>query len=171
VLGPEKWITGTFHPYFKQPGPRSARSTRGPAEGAGDARLRVDRHCRNAARSPGFVESQKIERVLFPGLPSHPQYALAQKQMGGSATSSPYTVAGGKEGAFRFLDALRLVDPLEHLGDAKSLITHPGRTTHSRLTPASAPSSGSTRGWSRISVGLGGCRRCRRGLETALQAV
>jgi O-succinylhomoserine sulfhydrylase len=173
VLGPEKWITGTFHPYFKHTGPSlSPFNAWVLLKGLETLDLRVDRHCRNAAEVAGFLSShKKIERVLFPGLPSHPQYALAQKQMGGSGNLVSFTVAGGKEGAFRFLDALRLVDLSNNLGDAKSLITHPGTTTHSRLTPAERAELGIDEGLVRISVGLEDVADVVEDLETALEAV
>jgi len=133
--------------------------------------LRVDRHCRNAARSPGSCRiTRRIERVLFPGLPSHPQYARRRSRWAGSGNLVSFTVAGGKEGAFRFLDALRLVDLSNNLGDAKSLITHP------RYDDAFAPHSGRARR-ARIDEGLCDSGRARdvadvvEDLETALQAV
>jgi cystathionine beta-lyase/cystathionine gamma-synthase len=83
-----------------------------------------------------YLESHpKISRVLYPGLPSHPQHELARQQMTQGGGLVCFDVAGDKEGCFRFMDALRLVDISNNLGDSKSLVTHPATTTHSRLKP------------------------------------
>jgi O-succinylhomoserine sulfhydrylase len=172
VLGSEKWIRDTFHPYFKHTGPSlSPFNAWVLVKGLETLDLRVERHCRNAAEVAGFLARHKaVERVLFPGLPSHPQYALAQKQMGGSGNLIAFTVAGGKAGAFRFLDALELVDLSNNLGDAKSLITHPGTTTHSRLTAAERADLGIDEGLVRISVGLEDVADIIEDLDAALKA-
>jgi O-succinylhomoserine sulfhydrylase len=172
VLGSEKWIRDTFHPYFKHTGPSlSPFNAWVLVKGLETLDLRVERHCRNAAEVAGFLARHKaVERVLFPGLPSHPQHALAQKQMGGSGNLIAFTVAGGKAGAFRFLDALELVDLSNNLGDAKSLITHPGTTTHSRLTAAERAELGIDEGLVRISVGLEDVADIIEDLDAALKA-
>ena len=98
--------------------------------------LRVERQCCTAAAIAHYLEGHpKISRVLYPGLPSHPQYDLAQRQMKQGGSLVCFDVAGGKEACFRFLDALQLVDISNNLGDSKSLVTHPATTTHSRLKP------------------------------------
>ena len=98
--------------------------------------LRVERQCRTAAAIAHFLEAHpKVGRVIYPGLPSHPQYELAQRQMTAGGSLVSFDVAGDKEGCFRFLNALRLVDISNNLGDSKSLVTHPATTTHSRLKP------------------------------------
>jgi O-succinylhomoserine sulfhydrylase len=90
--------------------------------------------------------------------------------MGGSGNLIAFTVAGGKAGAFRFLDALELVDLSNNLGDAKSLITHPGTTTHSRLTAAERADLGIDEGLVRISVGLEDVADIIEDLDAALKA-
>ena len=76
-----------------------------------------------------------VTRVLYPGLASHPQAELVKRQMEGGSTLVAFEVAGGKAQAFRAMNALRLIDISNNLGDAKSLITHPATTTHQRLKP------------------------------------
>ena len=97
--------------------------------------LRVERHCRNALELARFLEGcQGVTRVLYPNLDSHPQAALARRQMRGGSSLIAFEVEGGKARAFRFLNALGLVDIANNLGDSKSLITHPATTTHQRLS-------------------------------------
>jgi O-succinylhomoserine sulfhydrylase len=117
--------------------------------------LRVERQCRTAENIARFLETHpKITRVLYPGLPSHPQHELAKRQMklGGSVVCCD--IAGDKAACFRFLDALRLVDISNNLGDSKSLVTHPATTTHSRLKPEERAALGIGDGLVRLSAGL-----------------
>ena len=117
--------------------------------------LRVRRHCANARAVANFLGGQEgIERVLHPGLPTHPQFALAAAQMGEGGGIVSFELAGGKERAFRFLNALRLIDISNNLGDAKSLITHPATTTHQRLGAEERARMGVTDSLVRLSVGL-----------------
>jgi O-succinylhomoserine sulfhydrylase len=117
--------------------------------------LRLARHAENSIAVARFLERrQRVERVLFPGLPSHPQHALAKRQMTGYGSVVAFEVPGGKAAAFRVLDALRLIDISNNLGDAKSLITHPATTTHQRLKPEEREALGITDGLVRLSVGL-----------------
>ncbi|HUI34160.1 MAG TPA: O-succinylhomoserine sulfhydrylase [Stellaceae bacterium] len=117
--------------------------------------LRVERQCRTAENIARFLEAHpKITRVLYPGLPSHPQHELAKRQMklGGSVVCCD--IAGDKAACFRFLDALRLVDISNNLGDSKSLVTHPATTTHSKLKPEERAALGIGDSLVRISAGL-----------------
>jgi cystathionine beta-lyase/cystathionine gamma-synthase len=119
--------------------------------------LRVERQCRTAEGIARFLEGHpKVTRVLYPGLPSHPQYELARRQMSAGGTVVAFDIGGDKPGdkeaCFRFLDALQLVDISNNLGDSKSLITHPATTTHSRLKPEERRRSASATRWC-------GCRR------------
>ena len=117
--------------------------------------LRMAAHCDNAVKIARYLEGRAgIRRVLHPSLESHPQRALAQRQMSGGGSIVAIELAGGKSTAFRFLNALRLVDISNNLGDAKSLITHPATTTHQRLTPEARAELGITDGLLRLSVGL-----------------
>jgi len=117
--------------------------------------LRVERQCRTAEAIARFLESHpKITRVVYPGLPSHPQHELAKRQMklGGSLVCCD--IAGDKDACFRFLDALRLVDISNNLGDSKSIVTHPATTTHSRLKPEDRAALGIGDSLVRLSAGL-----------------
>jgi O-succinylhomoserine sulfhydrylase len=117
--------------------------------------LRVRRHVENAAAVADFLASHKrVERVLFPGRRDHPQYDLAKKQMQGAGSLICFEIKGGKARAFRFLDALNLIDISNNLGDAKSLITHPATTTHQRLPADERARLGIGENLVRLSVGL-----------------
>jgi O-succinylhomoserine sulfhydrylase len=117
--------------------------------------LRVRAMCEHAAAvADALARLPKVARVLYPGRADHPQAELARRQMtlGGSLVS--FHLDGGKDLAFRFARALRLIDISNNLGDAKSLITHPATTTHFRLTPQARQELGITDGMMRLSVGL-----------------
>jgi O-succinylhomoserine sulfhydrylase len=117
--------------------------------------LRVRAMCEHAAAvADALARLPKVSRVLYPGRADHPQTDLARRQMtlGGSLVS--FHLDGGKDMAFRFANALRLIDISNNLGDAKSLITHPATTTHFRLTPDARKELGITDGMMRLSVGL-----------------
>lgn len=117
--------------------------------------LRVERQCRSAGRIAQFLESHPaITRVLYPGLESHPQHALAKAQMSDFGTVVSFEVAGGKVPAFALLDNLRIVDISNNLGDSKSLITHPATTTHRAMPEEDREKLGITEGFARISAGL-----------------
>ena len=117
--------------------------------------LRVRAMCEHAAAvADSIARLPKVTRVIYPGRADHPQAALARAQMslGGSLVS--FHLDGGKDLAFRFANALKLIDISNNLGDAKSLITHPATTTHFRLTPQARAELGITEGMMRLSVGL-----------------
>ena len=117
--------------------------------------VRMDRHCQNAMQLAGHLEShQDVIKVKYPFLPSHPQHALAKKQMrlGGGVVS--FEIKGGIDRGRNFLNALRMLSHSANLGDARSIATHPASTTHSRLTDSERTAVGITPGLIRISVGL-----------------
>lgn len=117
--------------------------------------IRMRAHCQNALRLAQWLESHpRVERVYYPGLPSHPQYELAQKQQkeGGGIVS--FVVKGGQQGAWNVIDQTRLLSITANLGDVKTTITHPATTTHGRLSPEERMEAGITDGLLRISVGL-----------------
>jgi len=118
--------------------------------------LRVGRQCENALTIATFLEGQSaIERVLYPGLKSHPQHNLAMTQMSGrGSTVVAFEVKGGKAEAFKTINALNIIDIANNLGDAKSLITHPATTTHQRLSDAERETMGIQPNLVRLSVGI-----------------
>ncbi|HVV27419.1 MAG TPA: O-succinylhomoserine sulfhydrylase [Rhizomicrobium sp.] len=133
--------------------------------------LRMKQHCENALRVADFLAGQgKVTRVLYPFRPDHPQHNLAQAQMDGGGGVVTFDIAGGKPAAFRFANALGLIDISNNLGDAKSLVTHPETTTHHKLTPEARAALGITAGTMRMSVGLEDADDLCEDLEQALKA-
>jgi len=117
--------------------------------------LRVRQNCQNALQIARFLEAQAtLDRVIYPGLESHPQHELCKRQMSGASTVVSFELTGGKETAFKFLNALEIIDLSNNLGDAKSLITHPQTTTHQRLSEDEREQLGIGGGLVRLSVGL-----------------
>jgi len=117
--------------------------------------LRVERHSRNAHQVAAFLNNHSsISKVLYPGLATHPDYALAQNQMRDGGTVVTFELDGGKEKAFQFLNALQIADISNNLGDSKSLVTHPATTTHQRLDEEERARLGISGGMVRLSVGL-----------------
>jgi O-succinylhomoserine sulfhydrylase len=115
----------------------------------------MDAHSRNALALAQWLEQQQgVERVYYPGLPSHPQHALALKQQKTGGAIVSFDVKGGKEAAWKLIDATKLISITANLGDAKSTITHPATTTHSRVTPEARAAAGIGDGLVRIAVGL-----------------
>lgn len=117
--------------------------------------MRVNRMCENAQAIAEFLETRKeIKSVKFPGLKSHPDYATVKKQMSGGGSTIGIEFVGKQKDAFAFMDALRIVDISNNLGDSKSLITHPSSTTHRRLAAEVQAEMGITPSVLRLSVGL-----------------
>ncbi len=117
--------------------------------------LRLERHCANALKVAEFLSRRSgVSNVLYPGLTAHPQYDLAMQQMRAGGTVVTFSIDGGKEAAFSFLNGLEIVDISNNLGDAKSLATHPSTTTHQRLSAAERALVGIGDGMVRMSVGL-----------------
>lgn len=156
VLGTEKFIRDELEPFLKHTGaalsPFNAwvmlkgletLDLRVRAQAAG-AKVVADA----AAGHPATV------RAIYPGRDDHPQRALVKAQMTGGGTVIALEVQGGEAGAFRFLDALKILLISNNLGDAKSLVTHPTTTTHQRLSEEQRLALGITPGLVRISVGL-----------------
>jgi O-succinylhomoserine sulfhydrylase len=117
--------------------------------------LRVRAMADSAARIAAALDGHPgVARVIYPHHPAHPQHALALRQMEAGGTMVTIEVAGGKDGAFRFLDALKVWTISNNLGDARSIATHPATTTHQRLPEAQKAMLGITPGLVRLSVGL-----------------
>jgi O-succinylhomoserine sulfhydrylase len=131
----------------------------------------VRRQTENAAAvADALAAHPKVKRLIYPGRPDHPQAELVRRQMKAGSTLIAFEVAGGKAGAFRFMNALRIVRISNNLGDAKSLITHPATTTHERFPPEVREAMGVTEGLVRLSVGLEHPKDLIRDLEGALAA-
>lgn len=117
--------------------------------------LRMEAHSRNALEMALWLEQQPgVNRVYYPGLPSHPQFALAKHQQKSGGGIVAFEVKGGQEAAWRVVDATRMVSITANLGDTKTTLTHPATTTHGRLSPEQRASAGISDGLLRIAIGL-----------------
>jgi cystathionine gamma-lyase len=133
--------------------------------------VRMERHCANASRIASYLEQHpKISRVLYPGLPSHPQHALAQRQMngryGGMVTA---VIKGGLPASRRFLERCKLFTLAESLGGVESLIEHPAIMTHASLPEDVRAGLGIDDGLVRLSVGIENVDDLLAELEEALK--
>jgi O-succinylhomoserine sulfhydrylase len=136
----------------------------------------LDLRCRAMAASAleiaqALEGDARLSRVVYPGLASHPQAALAAAQMGSGGTLIAFDIKGGKEAAFRFMNALEIIKISNNLGDAKTIATHPATTTHSRLPQDQKDALGITPGLIRLSVGLEDAGDLIAELQQALAAV
>ncbi len=135
-------------------------------------RLRMQAHCNSAQALAEWLEQQpQVEHVYYAGLPSHPQHALARTQQSAFGAVVSFEVRGGREQAWRFIDATRLLSITANLGDAKSTITHPATTTHGRLTSDARAAAGIRDNLIRVAVGLEDVADIRADLQRGLDAI
>jgi cystathionine gamma-lyase len=117
--------------------------------------VRMERHARNALAVARFLEGHpRVERVIYPGLPSHPQHALARRQMSGFGGMITFVLRGGLPAASAFLRAVRLFSCAESLGGVESLIEHPAIMTHASVPKETRERLGIADGLVRASVGI-----------------
>lgn len=156
VLGSAEFITEKLVPFHRHTGPAlSPFNAWVTLKGLETLDIRMERHCNNAEKVARCLEDHnKIASVIYPGLPSHPQYELAVKQMERGGNLIAFELKGGKDAAFAFMNKLKIVDISNNLGDSKSLITHPATTTHSNIEADERRKLGISDGMMRISIGL-----------------
>ena len=172
ILGDETFFADDLVPFIRTTGPvMSPFNAWVMLKGLETLELRTARMCETAERLAAFLEGHPaVEAVHYPGLPSHPQHALAARQMSRGGSVIAFELAGGWDAAFRFLDALELIDISNNLGDAKSLATHPASTTHQKIGADARATLGIGDGLVRLSVGLEAEEDLRADLEQALAA-
>jgi O-succinylhomoserine sulfhydrylase len=156
ILASRDFIDTHIHNFLRQTGPAmSPFNAWVMLKGVETLPLRVAQQMANATRIADCLSGKRgIARVLYPFRADHPQVELARRQMTGGGTLVTFDVAGGKAEAFRFANALEIINISNNLGDAKSLITHPATTTHQRLTPEQRAAIGVGDGMLRLSVGI-----------------
>jgi len=156
ILGSEELISGDVHTIIRQTGPSmSPFNAWVMLKGLETLSLRVEQMTRSAAKVADFLaDHPKIERLIYPGHASHPQYELAQRQMKAGSTLVAFEVKGGQEKAFAAADSLGIILTSNNLGDSKSIISHPATTTHARFTDEVREEAGIQRSLLRLSVGL-----------------
>jgi O-succinylhomoserine sulfhydrylase len=172
VLGAKSFIDETLFNFMKHTGPSmSPFNAWVLVKGLETLEFRVRQHAASADLVARFLDGQAgVSKVLYAGLESHPQYELASRQMGDGGTIVAFELEGGKARAFRFLNALKLIDISNNLGDSKSLITHPSTTTHARLSAAERAELDITDGLLRLSIGLEDAEDIKDDLAQALTA-
>ncbi|MEH6388619.1 MULTISPECIES: O-succinylhomoserine sulfhydrylase [Pseudomonas] len=135
-------------------------------------RLRMREHCANAQILAEWLEQQPaIQRVYYAGLVSHPQHELAKSQQSGFGAVVSFELEGGRDAAWRFIDATRMLSITANLGDSKTTITHPASTTHGRLAPDVRLAAGINEGLIRLAVGLEDVEDLRADLQRGLSAI
>ncbi len=156
ILGPEEYIDGPVQNLMRHTGPSmSPFNAWVLVKGLETLAMRVRHAQASSLRIGQWLEKQPgVDWVRYPFLDSHPQLELAHSQMDGGGTVLTFELSGGKPAAFALLDALRVIDISNNLGDSKSLITHPATTTHRRLGEEGRLAVGITDGVVRVSVGL-----------------
>lgn len=134
--------------------------------------LRVNRHCQSAPKVAQYLfENPKVQKVNYPGLPSHPGHSVAARQMSGFGGMISFEVKGGKEAGMRLCNALRLCTIAVSLGDAETLIEHPASMTHSAYSPSELEEAGISAGLIRLSVGLEDVEDIIADLEQAFEQI
>ncbi|MBN8778111.1 O-succinylhomoserine sulfhydrylase [Thiobacillus sp.] len=155
VLGSQALMEGVYT-FLRTAGPTlSAFNAWVILKGMETLSLRMEAHSKNALALAQWLETRpEVARVWYPGLPSHPQHelAMAQQKTGGGIVS--FELKGGKDAAWKLIDATKLLSITANLGDTKTTITHPATTTHSRMTPEQRVAAGIGDGLVRIAAGL-----------------
>jgi O-succinylhomoserine sulfhydrylase len=134
--------------------------------------IRMRAHCDNALELAHWLQEQStVETVFYTGLPQHPHYELAKRQQKAFGGVLSFRVKGGREEAWRFIDATRMVSITANLGDVKTTITHPATTTHGRLSPEDKEQAGISENLIRLSVGIEAIDDLKADLDRGLQAL
>jgi O-succinylhomoserine sulfhydrylase len=170
LLGSFSYIQEKLLPFTRHTGPSlSAFNAWVLVKSLETMEMRVQRMSSNAQQVAEFLEAHPaIKSVKYPGLASHPDAAVISKQMTGGGSTIGIEFKGSQKDAFKFMDALRIIDISNNLGDSKSLITHPSSTTHRRLSPEVQAEMGITPSVLRLSVGLEDVRDLIKDLDQAL---
>ncbi|MFQ5936030.1 MAG: O-succinylhomoserine sulfhydrylase [Acidiferrobacterales bacterium] len=133
--------------------------------------LRMQAHSENAQALASWIETQRVKRVYFPGLKSHPQHKLAIRQQIAPGGLLAFELDGGRDQAWRFIDATEMISTTANLGDTKTLITHPASTTHYRMPPEQRAAAGITEGLVRVAVGLEDIEDIKHDLQRGFDAI
>ncbi len=155
VLGSRALMEGVFT-FLRTAGPSlSAFNAWVIFKGMETLSLRMAAHSRNALALAQWLEAQpQVARVYYPGLPSHPQHELAMRQQTSGGGIVAFELKGGKDAAWKLIDATKLVSITANLGDTRTTITHPASTTHSRMTAEQRADAGIGDGLVRVAAGL-----------------
>jgi O-succinylhomoserine sulfhydrylase len=156
VCGTEEIVGGGVFGFLRSAGPTmSAFNAWVFLKGLETLKLRMKAHSAVALELAEWLEQQPgVKKVYYPGLQSHPQYALAKVQQSGFGGVVSFELNGGKDESWHLIDSTRMLSITANLGDAKTTITHPATTTHGRLTPEQRADAGISDSLIRVAVGL-----------------
>jgi len=156
IAGRDDLVTGPLFGFVRTAGPAiSPFNAWVCLKGMETLRIRMKAHSDNALAIARWLESHpQVERVHYPFLESHAQFALARRQQSGGGAVLSFVVKGGREAAWRVIDSVKMISITANFGDVKSTICHPASTTHFRLTPAERDAAGIAEGLIRLGVGI-----------------
>ncbi|MBR1213183.1 O-succinylhomoserine sulfhydrylase [Bradyrhizobium sp. JYMT SZCCT0180] len=156
ILSSEAFVAEHLHNFMRHTGPSlSPFNAWTLLKGLETLAVRVRAQTETAGKvADALANHPKVSRLIYPGRADHPQAELVKRQMRAGSTLVGFEVKGGKQAAFRCLNALQISRISNNLGDAKSLVTHPATTTHQRLTPEARAELGISEGFVRFSAGL-----------------
>jgi len=171
IAGRAELVSGPLFQYVRTAGPAiSPYNAWTCLKGMETLGVRMRGHCVNALDVARWLEAHpSVERVLYPGLESHPQHELAMRQQSGGGAVVSFVVKGGRDAAWRVIDATELISNTANFGDVKSTICHPATTTHGRIPPAERDASGIVEGLIRLGVGLEDPEDIRADLDRGLK--
>lgn len=170
VVGPEDLVGEEVRGFMRTAGPTMSTFNAWIfLKGLETLSVRMRGHCENALELAKWLSAHAaVDKVFYPGLESHPQYALAQKQMSAGGGLVTFTVKGNQQDAWDVINSTQMLSITANLGDVKTIITHPATTTHSRVEPEARLKAGITDNLIRISVGLESIEDIKRDLATGL---
>ncbi len=173
IVGSEALVGGEVYSFLRTAGPSMSPFNAWVfLKGMETLSLRMHAHAASALVLAQWLEAQStVTRVYYPGLKSHPQYKLAARQQSAGGGVLSFELAGGKDAAWRFIDATELVSITANLGDVKTTITHPATTTHGRISPEARAAAGINDGLIRIAVGLEDVADLKQDLQRGLDAI
>ncbi|HYE36480.1 O-succinylhomoserine sulfhydrylase [Methylocaldum sp.] len=156
IVGQQELLDKEIYPFLRTGGPSMSPFNAWVfLKGLETLSIRMRAHSENALNLARWLETRSwVRRVYYPGLPSHPQHELAVRQQFGGGGIVSFEVEGGREGAWKLIDATRMLSITANLGDVKTTITHPATTTHGRLSESERAAAGIGDGLVRIAVGL-----------------
>jgi O-succinylhomoserine sulfhydrylase len=172
IAGRKDLVSGPLFSFVRTAGPAiSPFNAWICLKGMETLRIRMNAQSANALAIARWLESHSaVERVLYPGLESHPQHALAMRQQSAGGALLSFVVKGGREAAWRVIDAVKMISITANFGDVKSTICHPATTTHGRIPPKERDAAGIGEGLVRLGVGLEDPEDIRADLERGLGA-
>jgi O-succinylhomoserine sulfhydrylase len=173
VLGRKEVIEAPMTSFLRSAGPTlSPFNAWVILKGLETLKLRMQAHSKSALEVARWLEQHpRVARVYYPGLASHAQHDLAMRQQSTGGGIVSFEVNGGRDEAWKVIDATQMISITANLGDAKSTITHPASTTHGRLAPEVREAAGITEGLVRIAVGLESVEDITADLERGLSSI